>query len=69
MRTWAICSRPLNSVYMDVACQFVHPPAFVFTGQSGNSSQILLSGPIAGEDELYWSGYQHFLDLESTLIF
>lgn len=69
MRTWAICSCPLNNIYMEVGCSFVHPSAFVFIGQSGDSSHILLSGPLARENELYWSGYQHFLGLESILIF
>ena len=64
MRTWAICSRPLNNVYMDVACWFVQPPPSVFTGQSGDSAHTLLSGPLTRVIE-----YQHFMDLESTFIF
>lgn len=65
MRTWAICSRPLNNVCMDVGCWFVQPPAFVFTGQSGDFAHTLLSGPLAKVIEMY----QHFMDLESTFIF
>lgn len=60
MRTRAICSRPLNSVYMDVGCWFLQPPAFVFTGQSRDSSHTLLSGPFARVVEMY----QPFKDLE-----
>lgn len=36
MRTRAICSCPLNNLYMDVGCWFVQRPAFVFTGHSGD---------------------------------
>lgn len=53
MRTRAVCSRPLNNVYMAVDRWLLQPLAFVFTGQSGDSSHILLSGPFAKVVEMY----------------
>lgn len=42
-----------------------NPQLLFFTGQSGDSAHKLLSGPLAKVTEMY----QHFTDLESTLLF
>ena len=62
MRTWAICSHPLNNVYMLVVD--LNNPQLLFL-RSEWRFHTLSSGPLTRVTEMY----QCFMDVESLLVF